>query len=65
MGDVSYEAKRVQKVCRTCGSDAVRLDAFASWDEDAQAWVLDTIYDHEWCNTCEGETTIEERIISP
>jgi hypothetical protein len=50
---------RVRKVCGTCGSERVTIDAWASWDVDKQDWVLDDIFDNEYCHDCEGETRIE------
>jgi len=44
-------------VCKECGSEEVRRDAFASWDVDKQEWVLHAIYDHFVCDSdeCNGE----------
>ena len=50
---------RVRKVCGTCGSERVTIDAWAAWDVDKQDWVLDDIFDNEYCRDCEGETRIE------
>lgn len=53
--------KKVRKVCKHCGSDDVRKDAWAEWDEDKQEWVLADVYDsNDYCVVCEGETTIED-----
>lgn len=52
---------KVKKVCNYCGSDDVRKDAWAKWDEDKQEWVLADIYDHEYCMTCDDETGIENQ----
>lgn len=39
--------------CPECGStDGVVRDAFASWDEDTQEWVLSSVYDNFSCNEC-------------
>ena len=48
-------------ICKTCGSENVKKDAWAAWDEHKQEWVLDNIFDYEHCETCEGETTIIEK----
>lgn len=50
---------RVRKVCGTCGSERVTIDAWAAWDVDKQEWVLDDFFDAEYCHECEGETRIE------
>lgn len=52
---------KVKKVCKYCGSDDVRKDAWAEWDEDKQEWVLADVYDSfNYCVKCEGETTIQD-----
>jgi hypothetical protein len=52
---------KVQKVCKTCGSDNVVIDAWASWDVDSQEWVLENVFDQDFCNDCDGETTIIDK----
>ena len=47
--------KKRTVVCVKCGSDDVRLDAFAMWDKEKQEWVLDSVYDTSWCNSCGSE----------
>lgn len=49
---------KIRKVCHHCGGTNVVVDAWATWDEDAQEWVLDNVFDYEYCTDCEGETTI-------
>ncbi len=46
--------------CAHCGGDSVVRDAWASWDIENQEWVLESVYDHAYCNDCEGETSINE-----
>ena len=47
--------------CPKCGSvDGVVRDAYASWDVDAQAWVLESVYDSFSCQEC-GENDITPR----
>ncbi len=53
--------KRLTKVCEKCGSEEVRLDAWASWDEIEQQWALHATYDAAWCESCEGECRIIDR----
>ena len=52
---------RVEKVCETCGSDRVVVDAYAEWDVDAQRWELAETYGYSFCKECDGETTIVDR----
>ena len=49
---------KIKKVCETCGSEEVRVDAYAEWDVDAQAWDLHSVYDHGWCYDCDCDTHI-------
>jgi len=49
---------RVAMQCKTCGSNDVRRDAWAVWNVATQQWELGEVFDHEHCQTCEGETTI-------
>lgn len=51
----------VEQVCKACGSDDVKLDAWAVWDIDKQDWVLGYTFDDSFCESCEGETTIIDR----
>lgn len=51
---------KIQIVCGTCGSDDVRRDAWASWDDETQDWVLGEVFDAGHCNRCEGESSLEE-----
>lgn len=44
-------------VCERCGSDKVLTDAWAHWDYETQAYVLASTQDHEWCESCDGETS--------
>lgn len=46
-------------VCPKCGGDDCGRDATASWDVQAQAFVLGTIYDQGWCNEC-GDVDLVE-----
>ncbi|MGB3316254.1 MAG: DUF3768 domain-containing protein, partial [Albidovulum sp.] len=42
--------------CRTCGSERVVKDAWACWNPSTGLWELETVFDHEHCHQCEGET---------
>lgn len=50
----------IKIVCATCGSEAVRRDAFAEWDYGAQSWVLSNLFDQGYCDDCGGEATLDE-----
>ena len=49
---------KIKKVCEKCGSQAVRIDAFAEWDFDSQSWELQEAFDYSWCCDCDAETSI-------
>lgn len=49
-----------RKVCSHCGSDNVVCDAWASWDESSQEWVLYNVFDYKYCTQCEADTTIKD-----
>lgn len=50
----------VRIVCSWCGSTDVARDAWARWDEDAQAWVLGHVFDDGHCHRCERARSLEE-----
>ena len=47
---------RITKVCETCGSDNVYVEAYARWNVDAQSWALATKFDNYYCGDCDDET---------
>ena len=51
----------MKKVCKHCGSEDVVRDAWASWDSTLGEWVLSDIFDYEFCQECEGDTTIIDK----
>lgn len=51
--------------CAYCKSDEVLKDAWASWDQDQQDWVLANVFDRAYCNSCEDETSLVMEEISP
>jgi hypothetical protein len=53
-------AKKIKIVCSNCGSEDVRRDADASWNEETQEWELLCVYDNATCEDCEGETSLKE-----
>lgn len=44
---------RIAIGCRECGGGDVVRDAWAAWDETAQAWKLGDTYDAVFCNICD------------
>lgn len=46
-------------ICHTCGSDNVRKDAYAVWNEEKQEWELDTTYDDTACMDCENSCKLD------
>jgi hypothetical protein len=55
---------KVIKVCKTCGSENVLKDAWAKFNPEIQEWVLENIFDNEYCEECENETTIIDKEIT-
>jgi hypothetical protein len=49
---------KIEKVCETCGSVEVWVDALAEWDADAQSWELGSTFAHSWCRDCDADTNI-------
>lgn len=48
-------------ICKTCGSEDVKADAFAVWNYPSQDWVVEYIGDKgAICEDCDGETRILE-----
>lgn len=60
MTDEKEKPKRVTQNCEECGSTDVRRDAWASWDEEIQDWVLCEVYDSSFCIDCEIEMALVE-----
>jgi len=43
--------------CRTCGSERVVKDAWACWNPQTGLWELQAVFDQEYCEQCEAETS--------
>jgi len=53
----------VQFHCKKCGSDDLKWDAWAKWDNESQQMQLAEHYDHCECNNCEEKCTPVESLI--
>ena len=54
----------IKIVCKKCGGTNVTKDATAVWSEHEQKWELEAVFDDpNWCEDCEGEASLEERLI--
>lgn len=51
-------------VCTVCGSDQVTREAWTAWDVDAQAWVLNTLFDYAYCHLCLGYAQLEQVVLT-
>lgn len=57
--------KRVSYVCRSCGSSAVLMDAWATWNIENQDYVLHDTLAEAFCRECDGETSLVEVELKP
>lgn len=48
-------------ICIICGSDRIVRDAWVSWDAESKNWQPTTVFDHAYCLSCEGESSVEWR----
>lgn len=56
MDTIDPSIKRIKKVCKKCGSDEVKVDAFAYWNEVTQDWDIVDIFPPDfYCDGCEGD----------
>lgn len=39
--------------CKYCGGENVKVDAWVVWDEEKQDYIIDTIFDDEFCPDCD------------
>ncbi len=54
-------AEKIKMVCARCGGENIRKDAYASWDVEAQDWVLHSTYDSNTCEDCgDNDARLEE-----
>lgn len=57
---MATKTKKLQMLCKECGSTNVRRDAEAVWNVEKQDWELVAIYDNATCEDCKGECTLVE-----
>ena len=43
-------------ICRSCGSERVVRDAWASWNPELGLWEIAAVFDQEFCHKCKAET---------
>lgn len=60
VSDQAPNHNRVHMICKKCGSQDVRKDAYAEWCPDNGDWVLHSTYDHCICEWCENESDLQE-----
>lgn len=48
-------------VCKQCGSEMVRRDAWGEWDSTTQQWVLADVFDYAYCLDCDQDTELEDK----
>jgi hypothetical protein len=46
-------------ICKSCGSDDVVKDAWASWNPEAGLWELLNVFDDGFCRACEESAEFE------
>jgi len=53
--------KKIQKVCAECGSEDIRLDAYADWNFEKQDFGVIVVFDSgHFCEACEDECSIKD-----
>ena len=35
-------------------------DAWAAWSPETNQWVIELVFDHAYCQVCDGETTLKK-----
>ena len=53
--------KGTRMVCAECGSENVKVDAWASWNSELANWEVESTQDAGWCDQCEGETRVVQK----
>ena len=55
--------KKIKKVCSTCGSEQVLIDAWSSWNFEKQEFELVQEFGNGYCEQCDEECKIDDIII--
>lgn len=55
---------KIKYVCKKCGSDDLRYDAWAEWCIEKQEMILSATFDYCWCERCQGEAKVIEKKIN-
>ena len=50
----------IRIVCSKCRQRTIQADAYAVWDETAQAYVLQAVLDYTSCSNCGAENSALE-----
>jgi hypothetical protein len=53
---------KIFMICGNCSSRDVVRDAWAEWDRISQTWTLAHVFDYAFCNVCNSETSIVEKV---
>ena len=53
--------RKIKKVCSICGSEDIRMDAWAMWNYDKQKWEIEDVFDSCWCESCGGGCNVEDK----
>ena len=57
--------KKVKPVCKECGSNDIKFDAWASWNVETQQTELDQVFEAAWCEKCEDFRRVIDVSINP
>lgn len=49
----------IKIICAVCRGENVKKDAWVEWNSDAGRWEVACVFDHAFCDDCEGETSTE------
>ena len=56
---------KTKPVCSHCGSDEVKCDAWAEWDDENQSFSLSQTFDEWICEPCGGGCNVEWIDVKP
>ena len=52
--------EKYKYICTECGSDNIKWDAWAAYNEETQEMELDNWFDNTYCIECDGECSINK-----